>query len=93
MGPLPLSHCARTKVLARLGGLFSVLRNGPSAEVRTVALLCAQVLRTTTGSIIRLVEEDSGLSVCFSTTTKVRIQEGEGDGDVSLRRYLGWRVP
>ena len=58
--------------MARFTGFFTGLRNAASAEVRTVALLCARDLRSTTGSNIRLVEEASGLSVWSSTTRQVR---------------------
>ena len=68
----PGATSARTEVMARFTGFFTGLRNAPSAEVRTVALLCARDLRSTTGSNIRLVEEASGLSVWSSTTRQVR---------------------
>ena len=51
------------EVLARLTGFYTGLRNSPSPEVRTVALLVGRDLRTTTGSKIQKMEEASGLSV------------------------------
>ena len=68
----PGATSARAEILARFAGFFSGLRNSPSPEVRTVALLCGRDLRTTTGSNIRVVEEASGLSVWTSTTVQVR---------------------
>ena len=44
-------------------GFYTGLRNSPSPEVRTLALLAGRDLRTMTGSNIRKVEEASGLSV------------------------------
>ena len=68
----PGATSARAEVLARFTGFYNGLRNSPSPEVRTVALLAGRDLRTTTGSNIRLVEEASGLSVWSSTTAQVR---------------------
>ena len=68
----PGATSARAEVLARFTGFFTGLRNSPSPEVRTVALLASRDLPTTTGSNIRLVEEASGLSVWNSTTAQVR---------------------
>jgi hypothetical protein len=88
----PGATSARAEVMARFAGFFTGLRNSPSAEVRTVALLCARDLRTTTGSNIRLVEEASGLSVWSSTTRQVRkaIKEKE---TVAVPLEDSWRVP
>jgi hypothetical protein len=69
----PGATSARAEVLARFTGFFTGLRNSPSPEVRTMALLAARDLRTTTGSNIRKVEEASGLSVWNSTTAQVRL--------------------
>ena len=44
----PGASSARTEVLVRFCGFFIGLMNSPSAEVRTVALLCARDLRTRT---------------------------------------------
>ena len=68
----PGATSARAEVLARLTGFYAGLRNSPSPEVRTVALLASRDLRTTTGSNIRKVEEASGLSVWTSTTPQIR---------------------
>ena len=68
----PGATSARAEVLARFTGFYAGLRNSPSHEVRTVALLAGRDLRTTTGSNIRMVEEASGLSVWSSTTSQVR---------------------
>ena len=78
--------------MARFTGFFTGLRNAPSGEVRTVALMCARDLRSTTGSNIRVVEEASGLSVWSSTTPQVRraIKEKE---TVAVPLEDAWRVP
>ena len=88
----PGATSARAEIMARFCGFFSGLRNAPSAEVRTVALLCACDMRTTTGRNIHLVEEASGLSVWSSTTAQVRraIMQKETVG-VALEDQ--WRVP
>ena len=59
----PGATSARAEVLARFTGFYNGLRNSPSPEVRTVALLVGRDLRTTTGSKIQKMEEASGLSV------------------------------
>ena len=88
----PGAASARTEVLARFCGFFTGLRNSPSPEVRTVALLCARDLRTTTGQNIRVVEEASGLSVWSSTTRQVRKAVREREA-VPVPPQDAWRVP
>ena len=66
----PGATSARAEVLARFAGFYNGLRNSPSPEVRTVALLCGRDLRTTKGSNIQVVEEASGLSVWTSPQPK-----------------------
>ena len=88
----PGAASARTEVLARFAGFFTGLRSAPSAEVRTVALLCARDLRSTTGQNVRLVEEASGLSVWSSTTRQVRKAVREREA-VPVPPQDAWRVP
>ena len=83
---------ARAEVLARFTGFFTGLRNSLSPEVRTVALLAARDLRTTTGSNIRKVEEASGLSVWSSTTAQVRSAVRQRELVSVLVADL-WRLP
>ena len=88
----PGATSARAEIMARFTGFFTGLRNAPSGEVRTVALLCARDLSSTTGSNIRVVEEASGLSVWSSTTRQVRraIKEKE---TVAVPPEDAWRLP
>ena len=88
----PGATSARAEVLARFAGFYSGLRNSPSPEVRTVALLCGRDLRTTTGSNIRAVEEASGLSVWNSTTAQVRKAVRQKEL-VAVPARDGWRLP
>ena len=88
----PGATSARAEVMARFTGFFTGLRNAPSAEVRTVALLCARDMRTTTGRNIHLVEEASGLSVWSSTTAQVRRALIEKE-TVEVPLEDQWRVP
>ena len=78
--------------MARFAGFFTSLRNSPSAEVRTVALLCARDLRTKTGQNVRVVEEASGLSVWSSTTRQVRKAVREREA-LPVPPQDAWRVP
>ena len=41
------------------------LRGGPSKEVAVQARLVSRDIQTTTGTNIRVVEEASGLSICY----------------------------
>ena len=68
----PGATSARAEVMGRFAGFFAGLRNAPSPEVRTVALLCARDMRTTTGRNVHTVEQASGLSVWNSTTSQIR---------------------
>ena len=79
---------ARPEIMARFTGFFTGLRNAPSGEVRRVALTSARDQRSTTGSIIRVVEE--GMSVWSSTTQQVRraIKEKEA---VAVPLEDAWR--
>ena len=88
----PGATSARAEILARFAGFFSGLRNSPSPEVRTVALLCSRDLRTTTGSNIRVVEEASGLSVWNSTTAQVRRAVRQRE-IVAVPARDQWRLP
>ena len=98
----PGATSARAEVLARFAGFFAGLRNAPSQEVRTVALLAARDLRTTTGANIRLVEQASGLSVWNSTTAQVRaairqketvtVPAGDSWRPAYLRKLLEQRI-
>ena len=88
----PGAASARTEVMARFAGFFTGLRNSPSAEVRTMALLCARDLRTTTGQNIRVLEEASGLSVWSSTTRQMRKAVREREA-VPVPPQDAWRIP
>ena len=88
----PGATSARAEVLARFAGFYNGLRNSPSPEVRTVALLCGRDLRTTTGSNIRVVEEASGLSVWTSTTAQVRRAVRQKE-TVTVPPGDYWRLP
>ena len=88
----PGATSARAEVLARFAGFYTGLRNAPSQEVRTMALLCGRDLRTTTGSNIRVVEEASGLSVWTSTTAQVRRAVRQKE-TVTVPPGDYWRLP
>ena len=88
----PGATSARAEVLARFTGFFTGLRNSPSPEVRTMALLAARDLRTTTGSNIRMVEEASGLPVWNSTTAQVRRAVSRNEL-VPVPAADHWRLP
>ena len=88
----PGAASARTKVQARFTGFFTGLRNSPNTEVRTVALLCARDLWTTTGRNIRVVEEASGLSMWSSTTRQMRRAVREREA-VLVPPQAAWRIP
>ena len=63
---------ARTEVLARFVSFFRSLRNAPSHEVRTAALLAARDLQTVTGRNLALVAELSGQDPWTASTARVR---------------------
>jgi hypothetical protein len=59
----PGAVTAKTEILARFTRLFRSLRNAPSHEVVTAALLCARHKRTTLGKNIAFIEELTGRDI------------------------------
>ena len=63
---------AKVKVLSRFVKFFQSLREAPSVDVRTAALLAARDLRTVTGRNVSLVATLSGEDPWTSSTSRVR---------------------
>ena len=63
---------ARTEILACFTTFFRSLRDAPSHEVRTVALLMARDQRSVTGRNLALVARQSGQDPWTASTARVR---------------------
>ena len=63
---------AKVEILARFAGFFRSLQTSPSHEVRTVALLTASDLKSTTGKNVGCVSKESDLYIWSSSPNMFR---------------------
>ena len=83
---------AKTDVLVRYNKFFHSLRSSTSKEVATMANLVSRDVQTTTGSNLRLIERETGLSAWSTGPGKLK--------DALVRHEIAlvedrekWRIP
>ena len=82
---------ARTDILSRFVKFFQGLLVAPSHEVRTVALLVARDIRTTTGKNLDLIRQEANMDpwTVKSHAVKKKLTQSE---TVDVREEDKWRV-
>ena len=82
---------ARVDILARFAGFFQGLRKSPSYEVAVMAGLAGRDIRSTTGTNLKMLEENSGLDPWVYGSGRIK-QELEKAEIVAVPPQDQWRV-
>ena len=83
---------AKTDVLLRYSKFFQSLRSSTSKEVATMANLVSRDVQTTTGTNLRLIERETGLSAWITGHVKLKDALVQKE-TVQVEEREKWRIP
>ena len=82
----------RVNLLARFRGFFRSLLHSPSLEVQVVARLAARDMRSTLGSNLELLREETGLDPWAASPAHLKEALIAAER-AEIPRNEGWRIP
>ena len=83
---------AKTDVLVRYSKFFQSLRSSTSKEVATMANLVSRDVQTTTGTNLRLIERETGLSAWITGQDRLKDALVQKE-TVPVEEREKWRIP
>ena len=82
---------AKNEIISRYGSFFQKLRCSASEEVRVLALIAGRYMRTTTGSNLRFIADETNIDPWVEKTWTFRNLLNKRKSEVPVRDR--WRLP